>query len=141
MDPRYIKIGSADDKVVEECAEVIQALIKIKRFGLMSSHPARPQSSNKDEVIAEIADLRLALENYLESLGEPPEAGRLQVGWCWVEGVSTDGYTCKFQPFEPHGNAGMDRKDTQFYIDHKWAPMFIARQAAAPALQDGKAGA
>ena len=34
MDERFVNIGKAEDKVIEECAEVIQAIVKIKRFGL-----------------------------------------------------------------------------------------------------------
>ena len=68
MNPDFINIGKNEDKVIEECAEVIQAIIKIKRFGLMNFHPNRPKSNNKIEVLSEINDLRLALDNYEKSL-------------------------------------------------------------------------
>lgn len=50
--------------------------------------------------------------------GGPIVAGK-QVGWCWVEGQSTDEYTCKFQ--------GYRENETQWFIDHKWEPMYIGR--------------
>jgi len=68
MDTRYVNIGLPEDKVIEECAEVIQAITKIKRFGLMSYHPDRPESNNKIEVLAEMKDLCAALDRYEESL-------------------------------------------------------------------------
>ncbi len=58
-----------------------------------------------------------------------PVTRQTQVGWYWVEGVSTDAYTCKFQPFY----AGDHR---QWYIDHKWAPMFIG----TPPVQEPVSG-
>jgi hypothetical protein len=68
MNSNFVNIGNNDDKVIEECAEVIQAIIKIKRFGLMNFHPDRPESNNKIEVLSEIKDLRIALDNYEEFL-------------------------------------------------------------------------
>ena len=68
VDEKYVNIGELDDKVIEECSEVIKSLIKIKRFGLHSSHPDRPESNNKFEVLGEISDLRRVLDNYEKSL-------------------------------------------------------------------------
>lgn len=68
MNPKYQRIGALDDKVIEECAEVIQAITKIKRFGLFNYHPDRPESNNWIEVIAEINDLQDALFKYQEWL-------------------------------------------------------------------------
>lgn len=68
MDARYVNIGLPEDKVIEECAEVIQAITKIKRFGLMNYHPDRPESNNKSEVLEEMKDLRAALDRYEEYL-------------------------------------------------------------------------
>ena len=68
MDARYVNIGLPEDKVIEECAEVIQAITKIKRFGLMNYHPERTESNNKMEVFAEMKDLRVALDRYEEYL-------------------------------------------------------------------------
>jgi len=68
MNNRYQLIGKREDKVIEECSEVIQAIVKIKNFGLFNYHPARPESSNRIEVLGEIADLRLALNQYEDEL-------------------------------------------------------------------------
>lgn len=42
---------------LEECAEVVQAISKIFRFGLDSSHPNRPGYTNKMHLEEEIGDL------------------------------------------------------------------------------------
>lgn len=74
MDERFVNVGAAEDKVIEECAEVVQAICKIKRFGIFNFHPDRPDSSNRDEALAEIADLRRSLDAYETELREtPPE--------------------------------------------------------------------
>lgn len=42
----------------EECAEVIQAISKIKRFGLMSHHPEDPlKTTNIEHLIVELGDV------------------------------------------------------------------------------------
>lgn len=68
MDKKYIDIGNLDDKVIEECSEVIKAICKIKRFGLLNHHPAFPDRNNLIDVLDEIIDLRYALDKYEESL-------------------------------------------------------------------------
>jgi len=55
--------------------------------------------------------------------------GRVQVGWFWIEGQSTDEYTCKFQPF-------VDGWEKQWYIDHRWEPMYITAPHS-PVVQAG----
>ena len=45
-------------RVVEECSELIQALCKAKRFGWFNFHPDRPSSTNIEDVIREINDVR-----------------------------------------------------------------------------------
>lgn len=43
---------------IEECAEVIQAISKIQRFGWESKHPNQPEGqTNKDHLIEELGDL------------------------------------------------------------------------------------
>lgn len=63
MHPEYIDIGSTESKVIEECGEVLQALMKVNRFGWFSYHPDRPHNTNMMEVQLEIDDLRVALDN------------------------------------------------------------------------------
>jgi NTP pyrophosphatase (non-canonical NTP hydrolase) len=70
MDTRWSDIGLPEDRVIEECGEVLQAIAKIKRFGLQSYHPDRPNSDNQIEVLKEIGDLRKALNAYEQQLLE-----------------------------------------------------------------------
>jgi len=55
------------DKLQEECAEIVQAVSKIRRFGPDNSHPDR-KTSNKQELIGELEDF-LALVAVLEAQG------------------------------------------------------------------------
>jgi NTP pyrophosphatase (non-canonical NTP hydrolase) len=41
----------------EECAEVIQIISKIHRFGLHSCHPSEPAVSNLDNLHQEVGDI------------------------------------------------------------------------------------
>ena len=52
---------SAEDRVIEECAELIQALLKAKRFGWYSKHPDR-KTCNIEDVRAEMSDVRISLD-------------------------------------------------------------------------------
>lgn len=42
----------------EECAEVIQAISKINRFGFSSCHPDTPERNNIDHLTEELGDLQ-----------------------------------------------------------------------------------
>lgn len=42
----------------EECAEVIQAISKIHRFGFDSCHPNTPEKNNIDHLTEELGDLQ-----------------------------------------------------------------------------------
>jgi len=55
------------DKLQEECAEIVQAVSKIRRFGPDNSHPDRT-ATIKQELIAELEDF-LALVAVLEAQG------------------------------------------------------------------------
>ncbi|MCL2160700.1 MAG: hypothetical protein FWH56_02260 [Betaproteobacteria bacterium] len=49
--PEYKNIGTPIDRLIEEMAELTQALIKIKRFGLFNNHPDRPAQTNMFEAL------------------------------------------------------------------------------------------
>lgn len=55
------------DIAQEECAEVIQAISKVKRFGIDSRHPDYPET-NQDNLEMELGDL-LAMIALIESSG------------------------------------------------------------------------
>lgn len=64
IDPKY-----ADERMKilgEECAEVIQALFKVQRFGLASRHYYDPTISNEDHLVAELGDLQGCIDNMVE---------------------------------------------------------------------------
>ena len=49
-------------RLMEECAEVIQAAAKVKRFGL-GAHPAAPAGTdNRRDLLAEIDDVRMVAD-------------------------------------------------------------------------------
>ena len=60
MDDRFKHIGEADDKLIEECSELIKAIIKAKRFGWFSRWPRPDGEINMDAVFREIEDVRKA---------------------------------------------------------------------------------
>lgn len=63
----YEAFGSPEDKVIEECSEVIKAICKGKRFGWLNYHPNRPELCNAKEALNEIDDLERTL-NLLKPL-------------------------------------------------------------------------
>lgn len=65
--PDFKKMGSPEDRVIEECAEMIQAIVKAKRFGWKNYHPDRNWTNNAVEALEEIKDVREAL-NELEPI-------------------------------------------------------------------------
>ena len=54
--------GSAEDNVIQECAEVIHIICKAKNFGYKSCHPKEPGVSTAELVLNEIADLEYRLK-------------------------------------------------------------------------------
>ena len=57
-DARYEKIGDPDVKVMEECAELIQAICKARRFGWDNYHPeGSPEHTNAHVVSEEMEDV------------------------------------------------------------------------------------
>jgi NTP pyrophosphatase (non-canonical NTP hydrolase) len=69
MNENFINIGQPEDKLIEECSELIQAIIKAKRFGLFNINPLT-NISNIDRIKSELADVEYAIEKYYEWLGE-----------------------------------------------------------------------
>ena len=61
-DPKYKDVGESIIRLAEECAEVIQMVCKIERFGLLNYHPDDPkQTPNLKLLLAEIADVKEVL--------------------------------------------------------------------------------
>lgn len=60
--PDYKHLSTAEDKVIEECSELIQAICKVKTFGWFSYHPDKPNRTNIDDVESEMADVIEAVE-------------------------------------------------------------------------------
>lgn len=61
-DPRYAHIGNPTDRLIEECAELILAVQKARRFGWFGHHPDRPDTTNLDDVKREMDDVTEAIE-------------------------------------------------------------------------------
>ena len=61
------------DHVIEECAEVILAGMKAKRFGMDNRHPTNPfVRSNREDLLLEIQDAIAAMQRFVVSLVESP---------------------------------------------------------------------
>jgi len=65
-DPEYKDIGDPADRIIEECSEVLKAVIKGKRFGWKNHHPDRPESNNLSELYREVMDLQDTLRDLLK---------------------------------------------------------------------------
>lgn len=62
--PEYENVGGREDRLIEECAELIQILIKARRFGWGGSHPDTPHLTNREMVEFEINDVEVAIINF-----------------------------------------------------------------------------
>ena len=69
-DPKYMNIGVPEDLVIEECSELIQSIIKAKRFGWHTINP-KTGHDNIFRVESEMNDVLYQmhkLENKLNNL-------------------------------------------------------------------------
>ncbi len=64
MSKKYEHIGKPEDRVIEECAEVIHAICKAKRFGIENCHPDTPKICNAQLILSEVEDLEKVLQSY-----------------------------------------------------------------------------
>jgi hypothetical protein len=71
MHPLFSKIGEIEDRVIEECSELIKDICKAKRFGYFNFHPFKKSSpSNIKNIKLEIIDIMYVLKEYQNYLQE-----------------------------------------------------------------------
>ena len=74
--PDYEKIGTPEDKVIEECAELIKAIMKARRFGYFNRPPNLIESkfqftrsdNNMDAIRREMDDVIKKFNEYEKHL-------------------------------------------------------------------------
>jgi hypothetical protein len=57
-----------DNRVIEECSELIHAISKAKRFGYINFHPNTPTICNAKQILDEINDLLQCLHRFRTDL-------------------------------------------------------------------------
>ncbi|MFA5394946.1 MAG: hypothetical protein WC346_02895 [Methanogenium sp.] len=68
---KYKSIGEPMDCLAEECAEVIQVIMKIKRFGLLNWHPDFSKKfNNKIQLEEEMCDVEERIKQVRKYLKE-----------------------------------------------------------------------
>jgi NTP pyrophosphatase (non-canonical NTP hydrolase) len=74
MHEQFVKYGTPATKLVEECAELIQAICKGERFGYDDRNPLIENAPTcRERVVEEIADVENALSNFKSWLNELSE--------------------------------------------------------------------
>lgn len=73
-DKRHKKIGDPFDCLIEECAEVIQAVVKIRRFGPIG-HADKPlraglRTTNTEDLLAEMDDCEARIKEVRSIIGK-----------------------------------------------------------------------
>lgn len=69
--PNYEKVGLNEDKLIEECSELIHIICKAKRFGLTKYHPQYIQN-NRELILLEMQDVEKAINNYRKEIDWNP---------------------------------------------------------------------
>ena len=70
MNEKYVNIGTPEDQLIEECAELIQAIMKARRFGYFN-HPPQihiNRFNNLELIRQEMDDVIQRLTNYEKML-------------------------------------------------------------------------
>ena len=79
------KFEQALDKLIEECSEVIQAAIKIKRFGISNWKP-NTKKFNSIALIEEIDDLYEAAKTAIKEMPRPSHKYMVGIVSEWLKG-------------------------------------------------------
>jgi len=70
-DPKYVNVGHPLTRVMEECAEVIQAGCKVQRFGWQGYNPYDPKkTTNINKLVGEMEDVTKAMADLMKYFEE-----------------------------------------------------------------------
>jgi hypothetical protein len=70
-DPKYETTGNLNDRVIEECSELIKELCKAKRFGYFNYHPLDSEKIlNINRIRNEIKDCEKVFEQLKQSMND-----------------------------------------------------------------------
>ena len=74
-DKQFRRIGLPEDRLIEECSEVIKAICKAKRFGWEKRHPNYHDGkvNNLQAVRDEIVDVQQAIADFESAYGKDNE--------------------------------------------------------------------